>query len=199
MLVNGIPEHIRSDNGPEFVALNGQPACANEDLLKTHLRGDWRFRGYVVSDCGALADIFTGHHYAKTMAEAAADAFRSGTDLICGVPPQERVKVERDGLEKAVEQRLLPESTLDNALRRLFTARFRLGMFDPSEMVPWSRIAPSDNDTKRSSHAGPDPRPPASLRRGVKSEWRSSRCALFCSLLQFPWRCSPRRSRSKTR
>ena len=131
-----------------YNSLNGQPACANEDLLKTHLRGDWGFRGYVVSDCGAVADIFTGHHYAKTMEEAAADAFRSGTDLICGVPPQEHVKVERDGLEKAVEQGLLPESTLDNALRLLFTARFRLGMFDPPEMVPWSRIAASDNDTK---------------------------------------------------
>ena len=131
-----------------YNSLNGQPACANDDLLKKHLRGDWGFQGYVVSDCGAVADIFSGHHYAGTMDEAAADAFRAGTNLICGVPPQDRVKFEKDGLEKAVQQGLLPESTLDNALRLLLMARFRLGMFDPAAMVPWSKITPSENDTE---------------------------------------------------
>ncbi|MGH9523633.1 MAG: endo-1,4-beta-xylanase, partial [Terriglobales bacterium] len=53
-----------------YNSLNGQPACANDDLLKTHLRGDWQFQGYVVSDCGAVVDVFSGHHYAKSMAEA---------------------------------------------------------------------------------------------------------------------------------
>ena len=130
-----------------YNSLNGQPACANDDLLKTHLRGDWGFQGYVVSDCGAVADIFSGHHYAKTIEETAADAFRAGTDLICSASA-ERVKVERDGLEKAVQQGLLPESTLDNALRLLFTARFRLGMFDPPVMVRWSKITASENDTE---------------------------------------------------
>ena len=131
-----------------YNSLNGQPACANDDLLKKHLRGDWGFQGYVVSDCGAVADIFSGHHYAGTMDEAAADAFRAGTNLICGVPPQDRVKFEKDGLEKAVQQGLLPESTLDNALRLLLMARFRLGMFDPAAMVPWSKITASENDTE---------------------------------------------------
>ena len=131
-----------------YNSLNGQPACANDDLLKKHLRGEWGFKGYVVSDCGAVADIFSGHHYARTIEEAAADAFRAGTDLICGVPPQERVKYEKDALEKAVQEGLVSESVLDSALRLLFTARFRLGMFDPAPMVPWSKITAAENDTE---------------------------------------------------
>ena len=130
-----------------YNSLNGQPACANDDLLKTHLRADWGFKGYVVSDCGAVVDIFAGHHYAKTMEEGAADAFRAGTDLICGVPPQQRVKTEKDALEKAVRQGLLPESNLDQALQRLYEARFRLGLFDPPASVPYSKIAAAENDT----------------------------------------------------
>ncbi|PYX80792.1 MAG: glucan 1,4-alpha-glucosidase [Acidobacteria bacterium] len=131
-----------------YNSLNGQPACANNDLLKTHLRGDWGFKGYVVSDCGAVTDIFAGHHYTKTLEEAAAASFRAGTDLICGVPPQERVKSEKDALKKAVQQGILPESVLDGALRRLFSARFRLGLFDPPPMVTWSKITAAENDTQ---------------------------------------------------
>jgi beta-glucosidase len=131
-----------------YNSLNGQPACGNDDLLKTHLRTNWGFKGYVVSDCGAVTDIFAGHHYAKTLEEAAAASFRAGTDLICGVPPQERVKSEKDALERAVEQGLLPESVLDEALRRLFSARFRLGLFDPPTLVSWSKITAGENDTE---------------------------------------------------
>jgi len=131
-----------------YNSLNGQPACANDDLLKTHLRRDWGFKGYVVSDCGAVTDVFAGHQYAKTLEEATAVSFRAGTDLICGVPPQERVKSEKDALEKAVQQGILPESVLDEALRRLFSARFRLGLFDPPGMVTWSKITAAENDTE---------------------------------------------------
>ena len=130
-----------------YNSLNGQPACANDDLLKTHLRGAWHFNGYVVSDCGAIRDIYSGHHYSKSIEAATAAAFEAGTDLICGVPVQDRVKYEKDGLLKAVQQGLLPESVINEAVRRLFTARFRLGMFDPPAMVPWSKIQASDNDT----------------------------------------------------
>jgi beta-glucosidase len=130
-----------------YNSLNGQPACANDDLLKKHLRADWGFKGYVVSDCGAIVDIFSGHHYMQTIEEGVATAFRAGTDLICGVPPQQRVKQERDALEKAVQQGIVPESVLDSSLRRLFMARFRLGLFDLPAMVPWSKITVSDNDT----------------------------------------------------
>jgi beta-glucosidase len=131
-----------------YNSLNGQPACANDDLLKTHLRGDWGFKGYVVSDCAAIADVFSGHHYAKSIEEGVTVSFNAGTDLVCGMPPQERQKFEKDALEKAVQTGILQESVLDQALRRLFSARFRLGLFDPPAMVPWSKITPADNDTE---------------------------------------------------
>jgi beta-glucosidase len=131
-----------------YNSLNGQPACANTALLQEHLRQDWGFGGYVVSDCAAVTDISEGHHFAKTMAEGAAAAFKAGDDLICGVPVQLRVKPERDGVLQAVQQGILPEADVDQALRRLFTARFRLGMFDPQEMVPYSKITTAENDTE---------------------------------------------------
>jgi beta-glucosidase-like glycosyl hydrolase len=131
-----------------YNSVSGQPACANDDLLKTHLRNDWGFKGYVVSDCAAVADVVSGHHYARTIEEGVTASFQAGTDLVCGMPPQARVKFEKDALENAVRQGLLSESVLDQALRRLFSARFRLGLFDPPAMVPWSKITPADNDTQ---------------------------------------------------
>jgi beta-glucosidase len=130
-----------------YNSLNGQPACANPTLLDEHLRHDWRFSGYVVSDCGAMTDISEGHHFAKSLEEAAAVAFKSGTDLICGYPPT-HVGPEREAILKAAQQGLLPEADIDRALTRLLTARFRLGMFDPSSMVSYSKIAPAKNDTE---------------------------------------------------
>src|SRR5271165_4434951 len=67
-----------------YNAIDGPPACANEMLLQEHLRGAWGFQGYVVSDCGAVSDVDTGHHYAADMAHAAAAAVKAGTDLECG-------------------------------------------------------------------------------------------------------------------
>ncbi len=131
-----------------YNSIDGQPACANTGLLQEHLRQDWGFKGYVVSDCGAITDVSQGHHFSKSMAEGVAASFAAGTDLICGVPPQERVKPERDGLLEAVKQNILPQADLDRALDRLFTARFQLGMFDPPNMVPYSRIASTENDSE---------------------------------------------------
>jgi beta-glucosidase len=130
-----------------YNSINGQPACANEVLLQEHLRHDWGFQGYVVSDCGAMTDIFAGHHYAKSIEEAAADAFKVGADLICGYPPS-NVGNENNAILKAVQQGLLPEADVDQSLRRLFTARFRLGMFDSPSMVPYSQISPAENNTE---------------------------------------------------
>ena len=129
-----------------YNSLNGQPACANDALLTEHLRSDWGFNGYVVSDCGAVMDIFAGHHYAKTLEEGVADALKAGTDLICGWPPP--VMGEKQAALNAVKQGLLPEAVLDTALRRLFTARIKLGLFDPPAMVPYSKITPADNNTE---------------------------------------------------
>lgn len=131
-----------------YNSVNGQPACANDDLLKRHLRDTWKFHGYVVSDCAAIVDVFSGHHYSKTIEEAAAASFQAGTDLVCGWPTKGRVQYEKDALENAVIKGLMPEAVLDQALVRLFSARFRLGMFDPPSMVPWSRITADQNDTE---------------------------------------------------
>ncbi|HEV7893277.1 MAG TPA: glycoside hydrolase family 3 N-terminal domain-containing protein, partial [Pyrinomonadaceae bacterium] len=63
---------------------NGEPCCANKELLTDILRGEWKFDGYVVSDCGAITDIWKGHGFAKSEAEASASAVKAGTDLACG-------------------------------------------------------------------------------------------------------------------
>jgi beta-glucosidase len=131
-----------------YNSLNGQPACANDVLLGEHLRGDWRFQGYVVSDCNAITDISRGHQYTKTMAEGSAAAFKAGTDLVCAVPP-DRVPIEGDAISQAVHDGLLQEADLNRALHRLFAARFQLGMFDPPAMVPFSKIPAPENDWLR--------------------------------------------------
>jgi beta-glucosidase len=118
---------------------NDEPCCANKKLMTDILRGEWGFNGYVVSDCGAISDIWQGHKFARTEAEASALAVRAGTDLTCGR--------EYASLIQAVKQGLVTEAEIDTALKRLMTARFRLGMFDPPEMVPYARIPFSQNDT----------------------------------------------------
>ena len=130
-----------------YNSLNGQPACANAVLLDEHLRRDWGFQGYVVSDCAAVTDIFSGHHFTKSMEEGVAAAIKAGTDLICG-NPRTRVQTERDAALKAVQEGILSEADIDRAIKRLFTARFRLGMFDPLTAVPFSQIGISENDTE---------------------------------------------------
>lgn len=118
---------------------NGEPCCANTKLLGDTLRGDWGFNGYVVSDCGAIDDIYKRHNFLKTAEEASALAVKRGTDLECG----ESYKA----LVNAVKQGLISEAEIDRAVKRLFDARFRLGMFDPPEMVPYSKIPFSANDS----------------------------------------------------
>jgi len=130
-----------------YNAVDGAPSCANSMLLGQYLRKDWGFKGYVVSDCGAVQDVWDGHHYAKSMEQAEADSFKAGTDLVCAWP-EEQITFNRDTLLKAVKQGLLPQKDVDNALRLLFTARMKLGMFDPPPMVPYSSIKPSENDTE---------------------------------------------------
>jgi len=129
-----------------YNSLNGQPACANTFLLEEHLRHDWGFQGYIVSDCGAIADVFGGHHFAPTAEQGVAVSFKTGMDVICG-DYRHQMSTERTAIVNAVKQGLLPEADLDKALCRLFKARFRLGMFDPRSDVSYSKITPADNDT----------------------------------------------------
>ncbi len=114
--------------------VNGVPACANTDLLQTRLVGDWGFSGYIVSDCGAIRDIYaaTAHHFLPTAGEASAAAVKAGTDLTCGN--------EYVSLAGAVQAGRIAEADIDKAVVRLFTARFRLGMFDPQDRVPYATI-----------------------------------------------------------
>src|SRR6266516_1299441 len=110
----------------------GSPECGRDVLLKDILRGEWGFSGYVVSDCGAINDIYERHKVAPTAAAGSALAVKAGTDLECG-----RVYAN---LVDAVRQGLITEQAIDTAVRRLFLARFRLGMFDPPERVRWAQI-----------------------------------------------------------
>ena len=119
-----------------YNAIDGAPACANTMLLEKHLRDDWGFKGYTVSDCDAVGDIASGHHFASSPEEAAADAVKGGTDLDCGRT--------YGALTIAVAEHLLTEADLDTALVRLFTARMKLGMFDPQAAVPFNSIPYSE-------------------------------------------------------
>jgi len=126
-----------------YNAIDGAPACANTMLLQDHLRNAWHFDGYVVSDCAAVADVNTGHHYAPDMAHAAAAAVKAGTDLECGFGQGQAFPA----LVDAVHQNLITEAELDTALHRLFRARFRLGMFDPPASYAYGRIPFSEDNS----------------------------------------------------
>ncbi|MFZ0663432.1 MAG: glycoside hydrolase family 3 N-terminal domain-containing protein, partial [Acidobacteriaceae bacterium] len=128
-----------------YNAINGQPACANQFTLVHELRNAWGFKGYVVSDCDAVRDIFTGHHYRPTQAQATAISVIRGMDNEC-YDAGPTLKSDRDykPFIQAVQHGYLPESTLDTALVRLFTARIKLGMFDPPSMVPYTKIPESE-------------------------------------------------------
>ncbi|MGC2164229.1 MAG: glycoside hydrolase family 3 C-terminal domain-containing protein, partial [Silvibacterium sp.] len=124
-----------------YNAVDGVPACASKMLLEQTLRKDWGFKGYVTSDCGAIDDFFSpdGHHYSPDAAHASAAAMQAGTDTNCGDTYKSLVQAVKDGL--------LPEGALNTAVERLFTARFRLGMFDPASMNPYASIPMSEDDS----------------------------------------------------
>jgi beta-glucosidase len=111
---------------------NGEACCTSGKLLDDVLRNDWAFSGFVVSDCDGIVDIYQNHKQVESPAEAAALAVKSGTDLECG-------KVYLN-LKEAVERNLITEAEIDVSVKRLFMARFKLGMFDPSEQVPYANI-----------------------------------------------------------
>jgi beta-glucosidase len=132
-----------------YNSVNGEPACANTFLLQDTLRGAWRFNGFVVSDCGAVVDIWNGHHFKPTTEAAAAISLQKGMDNEC-VDFTSKVPDNSDYVKyiNAVKQGLLSEKDMDVSLRRLFRARFLLGMFDPPAMVPYANIPFSENDTE---------------------------------------------------
>lgn len=122
--------------------VNDIPACAHSELLQSILRQEWGFDGYVVSDCGAISDFNRplGHHYTNRFYKSAAEAVKNGCDLNCGF-------VYR-WLPIAYKKGLISEIDVDRAVKRLFLARFKLGMFDPPELVKYQNIPIEANDTQ---------------------------------------------------
>jgi beta-glucosidase len=122
-----------------YNAIDGQPACASELLLKQVLRDDWKFNGFVTSDCGAIDDFFekTAHHYSPDKEHAAATGILMGTDTNCGNTYA--------ALPAAVKAGLLTEADVDRSVERLFVARMRLGLFDPEASQPYAQIPFSED------------------------------------------------------
>lgn len=115
-----------------YSSVDGTPAVANHRLLQRILRDAWGYRGYVVSDCDAVGDIYQSRKLVPTAAQAAALAANAGTDLDCGDTYA--------ALAQAVHAGEVSEQTIDTEVTRLMLARFRLGMFDPPAQVPWSKL-----------------------------------------------------------
>ena len=118
----------------------GEACCGSPLLLTDILRNEWGFKGYVVSDCGAITDIYKYHKIVPTPEEAAALAVKSGCDLECATVYEH--------LKEAIAKKLITEQEIDVAVKRLFTARFKLGMFDPPEMVKYTQIPYDVVDSK---------------------------------------------------
>jgi len=122
-----------------YNAVDGKPACASDLLLKDILREEWNFKGFVTSDCGAIDDFFhqNGHHYSPDAEHASVAGIRLGTDTNCGTTYK--------ALANAVRSGLIREDELDVSLRRLFLARFKLGLFDPPSKVKYASLPFSEN------------------------------------------------------
>jgi beta-glucosidase len=116
-----------------YNAFEGQPCCGNDIVLTDILRNQWKFTGYVTSDCWAIADFYNHHKTHPDAAHAAADAVIHSTDVDCG-------NEAFTALTKAVEEGLIKEEQIDISVRRLFEIRIRLGLFDPVEISPLNKI-----------------------------------------------------------
>jgi beta-glucosidase len=117
-----------------YSRLNGESCCGSDYLMNDLLRNRLGFKGYIVSDCGSVSDIYDGHHLVESFQEAALLALESGVDLNCG----RAMTFPFDELADAVGKGMVDEAQVDSAISRLMLARFRLGMFDPPELVPYA-------------------------------------------------------------
>ncbi len=132
--------HALVDAGVETVMCaynrtNGAPCCGSKALLVDTLRGEWGFKGHVVSDCGAISDIDRFHKVTGSSAESAAMAIKTGTDLAC---------TSYAPLKDAVSQGLVTEADIDTALTHVLRTRFRLGLLDPPERSPFAGIGETE-------------------------------------------------------
>ncbi len=124
-----------------YNAVDGDPACASKLLLGDTLRRDWGFQGFVTSDCGAIDDFYDnpGHHASADAETAAVAAIKAGTDTSCGDTFR--------SMAGAIKRGLATEADVDVPLKRLLTARFRLGMFDDQAKVAYASIPFSEVDS----------------------------------------------------
>lgn len=121
--------------------LLGEPCCASNLLLKKILRDEWKFNGLIVSDCWAVSDIYNSHHITNSLEEAVTLSLIKGTELECGNSYHLLLNAYKKGL--------ITQEQIDEALKKIFRIRFKLGMFDPAEMVPYSSLGKKDIDTKQ--------------------------------------------------
>ena len=120
--------------------LNGVPCIANKKLLTDILRGEWGYEGNIVSDCNGIRDLFEGHKYVATVQEAIALAINAGMDIECG-------DCFRDHLTETVKMGLVSMAAIDTALTRILLPRFKLGLYDPADRVPYTKIPHSVLDS----------------------------------------------------
>ena len=122
-----------------YNSLYEEPCNTNAFLLTDLLRNQWGFDGHVVADCGAIRSIYAHHRKVETAEEAVARAVKAGCDLDCGVTFGSLLTARNEGL--------VSDEEIDLSLHRLLRTRFRLGMFDPVEMNPYSTITEEQNDS----------------------------------------------------
>ena len=150
-----------------YNAIDGTAACANQMLLKDHLHDAWGFKGFVVSDCGAIVDVANGHHNAPDILHASALSIQAGTDLSCSIWAP-----GFNTLADAVRQGVVSEQLVTAAAERLFTARIQLGFFDPPgdsalDRIPFSSVASEENREDRPPRCGRIHGPVAEQRRSA--------------------------------
>jgi beta-glucosidase len=122
-----------------YNSINGVPCAVNKLLLTDIPRGLWGFDGFIVCDLGGVKHLVDGHHMTDDMTVAVADALNAG----CDYDDSEY----RENIPRAVERKLVSEAVVDRALARVLKVGFRLGAFDPPEMVPFSKIPESVIDS----------------------------------------------------
>ncbi|HEY6899884.1 MAG TPA: glycoside hydrolase family 3 C-terminal domain-containing protein, partial [Puia sp.] len=120
-----------------YNAFRTQPCCGSDELMVNILRKQWKFSGYVTSDCWGIDDFFKNHKTHPDAEAASADAVLHGTDIECGTDAYK-------SLVKAVKDGKIPESQIDSSVFRLFMIRFRLGLFDPVSMVKYAQVSPTE-------------------------------------------------------
>ncbi len=122
-----------------YTSINGVPSSANKWLLTDVLRGEWGFHGYVVSDCGAVSHVADAFNYAPTPEGAIADCLNAGLDFEGG-DFAKYPDVVNNYLQGAIDQKLVTTDVVNHAVSLVLTGRFKLGMYDPADRVPYSKI-----------------------------------------------------------